>query len=139
MDLSNYAAKKELVHATGVDISDLAAKKDFITLKAEAEKLDILKLENAPTSLNNLKTKVDDLDVGKLKTVPVDLKKLNDVVDNEVVKNTEFNTLKTKVNNLEKKIPGATTLIHINQYNTGKQNLEKKIGDVEKKKQIRMV
>ena len=35
------------------------------------------------------------------KTAPLDLKKLSDVVDNEVVKNTEFNTLKTKVNNLE--------------------------------------
>ena len=46
---------------------------------------------------------------------------------NEVVKNTKFNTLKTTVNNLEKKIPDATTLIHINQYNTDKQNLEKKI------------
>ena len=64
--------------------------------------------------MNNLKTKVDDLDVGKLKTVPVDLKKLSDVVDNEVVKNTKFNTLKTKVNNLENKIPEATILIHIN-------------------------
>ena len=52
--------------------------------------------------MNNLKTKVDDLDVGKLKTVPVDLKKLSDVVANEVVKNTKFNTLKTKVNSLEK-------------------------------------
>ena len=31
------------------------------------------------------------------------------------------------MNNLEKKIPDATTLIHINQYNTDKQNLEKKI------------
>ena len=37
------------------------------------------------------------------------MKKLNDVVDNEVVKYTKFNTLKTKVNNLEKKIPDATT------------------------------
>ena len=54
---------------------------------------------NVPTSLNNIKTKVDDLDVGKLKSVPLDLKKLSDVVDNEVVKNTKFNTLKTKVNN----------------------------------------
>ena len=63
--------------------------------------------------MNNLKTKVDDLDVGKLKTVPVDLKKVSDVVDNEVVK--KFNTLKTKINNLEKRIPDATTLIHINQ------------------------
>ena len=28
--------------------------------------------------------------------------------------------------NLEKKIPHATTLIHVNQYNADKQNLEKK-------------
>ena len=126
LDLSNYATKKELDHATGVDTSDLAAKKDFIALKAEVDKLDINKLVNVPTSLNNLKTKVDDLDVGKLKTVPVDLKKLSDVVANEVVKNTKFNTLKTKVNSLEKKIPDATTLIHINQCNTDKQNLKKK-------------
>ena len=82
------------------------------------------KLVNVPTSLNNLKTKVDDLGVGKLKTAPIDLKS-SDVVANEVVKNTKFNTLKTKVNKLEKKIPDATTLIYINQCNTNKQNLEK--------------
>ena len=46
--------------------SDLAAKKDFIALKAEVDKRNINKLANVPTSLNNLKTKVDDLDVGKL-------------------------------------------------------------------------
>ena len=74
-----------------------------------------------------------------MKTVPVDLKKLSNVVHNEVVKNTKFNTLKTNVNNLENKIPDATTLIHINQYNTVKQNLEKKIGDVDKKYQIQVV
>ena len=50
-----------------------------------------------PTSLNNLKLKVDDLDVSKLKTVPIDLKKLSNVVDNGVVRNAEFNTLKTFV------------------------------------------
>ena len=111
----------------------MAAKKDFIALKAEVDKLDINKLVNVPTSLNNSKTKVDDLDVFKLKSVPIDVKKLSDVVDNNVGNNTKFNTLKTKVNNLEKKIPDATTLIHINQYNTGKQNLEQKIGDVGKK------
>ena len=61
--------------------------------------------------MNNLKTKVDDLDVGKLKTAPVDLKKLSNKVENEVVKNKKFNTLKTKVNNLEKRIPDTTTLI----------------------------
>ena len=63
------------------------------------------------------------------------MEKLSDVVDNEVVKNTNFKTLKIKVNNLNKKIPDATTLIHINQCNTDKQNLVKKNRD--KKKQNR--
>ena len=108
-------------------------------MKAEVDKLDITKLVNVPTGFNNLKTNVDDLDVGKLKNVPVDLKLLSEVVHNEVVKNIKFNTLKTKVNNLEKKIPDATTLIHRNQYNAAKQNLDKKIGDVDKKYQIQVV
>ena len=89
-------------------------------MKAEVDKLDINKLINVLTSLNNLKTKVKDLDFGKLKTVPVDLKKLSDVADNEIVKITKFNKLKTKVNILEKKIPDSSTLIHINQYNIDK-------------------
>ena len=45
-------------------------------MKAEVDKLEIIKLVNFAISLNNLKTKVDDLDVGKLKTVHVDLKKI---------------------------------------------------------------
>ena len=60
-------------HATCVDTSDLAAEKDFTVLKAEVDKLDIAKLVNVPTSLNNLQTKVDDLDVGKLKADLVNL------------------------------------------------------------------
>ena len=69
----------------------------------------------------------------------MDLRKLSDVTDNEVVKNTKFNTLKTKLNTLENKSPDATTLIHINQYNTDKQNLEEKIRDADKKPQIQVV
>ena len=87
-------------------------------MKTEVDKLDINKLVNVSTSLNNSKTKLNDLDAGKLKTVPVDLTKLSDVVYNEVVKNTKINILKTKVNNLAKKITDATTLIHINQQKT---------------------
>ena len=83
-------------------------------MKAEVDKLDIKKLTNVSTSVNNLKTEVDKLDVGKLKTFPVDFEKINDVADNEVDENTKFNTLRRKVNNLEKKIPDATTLTHIN-------------------------
>ena len=92
-------------------------------MKAEVDNLDVNKHVNVPTSWNNLKTKLDDLDVGKWKTDPVDLKKLSDVVDNKVVKYTHFNTLKTKGN----KIPSPATLIYINQHNTDKENLEKKM------------
>ena len=70
--------------------------------------------------MNNLYTKVNDLDIVNLKTVPVNLKKLSDVVDNEVVKNSKFNTLNTKVNGLEKKIYDATSIVYINQCNTDK-------------------
>ena len=80
-------------------------------------------MDNIPTGLNSLKIKVDDFDVGELKTVPIDLKKLSDVVGEEVVKNTRFNKLNTKVNNLKNKIPDVTTLIHIDQYNTDKRKL----------------
>ena len=65
-------------------------------MKAEVDKLDVNKLVNVPTNLINLEITVDDLGICKLKNVPVDLKKSSDVVDNEVVKNTKFNTLKTK-------------------------------------------
>ena len=53
LDLSNYATKKELDHAAGIDTSDLAAKNDFITLKAKVDKLDINKLVKIPAILNN--------------------------------------------------------------------------------------
>ena len=52
--------------------------------------------------------------VSWMRTVSVDFKKLSDVVNRKVVKNTKFNTPKTKVNNLEKKNPDSTTLIYIN-------------------------
>ena len=57
----------------------------------------------------------------------------------KLLKNTNFNTIKTKVNNLENKIPDATILVHINQYNTDKQNLEKEIENVDKKYKIQVV
>ena len=56
-------------------------------MKAEVGKqLDINKLSNVPTSLNNSRTEVDDLDVAILKILLVDLKTLSDVVDNKLLK-----------------------------------------------------
>ena len=43
---------------------------------------------------------------------------LNDVVFNDLVKNSKFNLLKTKVNSSEKKPPDATTC----QYNISDYN-----------------
>ena len=56
----------------------------------------------------------------KLKNVLIDLKTLRDVVYKDVVKNTKCNKLNLKVTGLESKIPNATTLIYITQYNTDK-------------------
>ena len=53
-----------------------SCQKYLIALKAEVDNIDINKLVNVPTNLNNLKTKVDDLVVAKVKPVSVDLKKI---------------------------------------------------------------
>ena len=50
--------------------------------------LDITKLINVWTDMNDSKTKIDDLDVGKLKTIPINVKKLSAVVSRKVVKKT---------------------------------------------------
>ena len=107
-------------------------------MKDVVGRLDINELIKVPTSLKNLETKLDDFAVGKLKTVLVDFSKVIDLVDKWVVKNTKFDTLNTKVNNLEKKIP-MTTLIYINQYKTDEQILEKKFKDFDKKYQAVVV
>ena len=67
--------------------------------------MDINKLKNLPTNLNNLKSKVDKLDVDKLVPVPVDFRKLNDVVKNDVVKKDVYNA---NIRNIEDKIPFIT-------------------------------
>ena len=64
-----------LKRITGFDTFDLAAKSDFVALKALVKKLDMNKLFNVPSNLNNLKTKVDELDVSKLEIVLEVLKK----------------------------------------------------------------
>ena len=53
---------------------------DFIAWKGVVDKLDINKLVDVLTGLDNLKIEVEDLDAHKLKTFLVDLKELGDVV-----------------------------------------------------------
>ena len=79
LDLSNYPTKTDLKIVTGVDTSNFATK----------------------ANLAALKTEIDKIDTDKLKTVPDDLVKLSNVVKNDVVKKTEYNTLKTKVDGID--------------------------------------
>ena len=83
LDLSNHAAKDDVKNITHVDVSSFASK----------------------TNLAALKTEVDQIDADKLKKVPVDLAKLNNVVDNDVVKKTDYNT---KVTSIKTQIAGLT-------------------------------
>ena len=57
------------------------------------------------TNLAALKTEVGKIDADKLKTVPVDLAKLSNVVNNDVVKKTDYNT---EVTSIESQMAGVT-------------------------------
>ena len=100
------------------------------------------------TNLAFLKTEVDKLDIDKLAPVPVDLSKLSDVVKNGVVKNTVYDELVAKVNNidtgdlvlktkylidkteLETKIPDTSGLVKKTDSNTKITEIEGKIPDI---------
>ena len=82
LELSNYAAKAYLRNVTGGNTLKFAKRVDLASLESNIEKLNIDKLKNVPSNLNNLKTKVDRLDVDKLVPVLVDLSEVSDVGKN---------------------------------------------------------
>ena len=106
LDLSSHATKTDLKNVTHVDVSSFALK----------------------TNLADLKTEVDKIDVDKLKTVPVDLAKLSNVVNNNVVKKTEYNKLVGKADNID-----TTKFVLKTTYDSDKSDLEKKISDADRK------
>ena len=109
LDLSNYATKDDVKNITHTDVSSYASK----------------------TNLAALKTGVDKIDTDKLKTVPNDLAKLSNVVKNEVVKKTDYNTLKSKVDSIDvSKYDGK------NKYETDGKAIYDKIDAVEKKSSV---
>ena len=83
LDLTNYATKMDLKNIIHVDVSSFASK----------------------SNLAALKTEVDKIDTDKLKTAPTDLAKLTNAIENDVVKNTDYNT---KVTSIEGQIAGLT-------------------------------
>ena len=61
--------------------------------------------------------------------VPVDLSKLSDVVKSDVVKQTEYNKLVTKVDNID-----TTNFVKKNKYEKDGSNFDNKISKIDKKK-----
>ena len=61
------------------------------------------------------------------------MSKLINAVYNDVVKETLYDKSVTKVNVIDTKIPKTNELAFKTQYNSGKQNLEKKMEDVNQK------
>ena len=98
----DYATKTDLKNVTHVDVSSFASK----------------------TNLASLKTEVPD----KLNTVPIDLAKLNNVVKNDVVKKTEYNSLKRKVDSID-----TTNFILKTKYEKDGSDFEDKISKIDKK------
>ena len=101
LDLSNYSTKKDIKDITHVDTSTYALK----------------------TNLPNLKTEVDKIDSDKLKTVPDGLAKLSNVV-----KKTDYNTLKNKVDTID-----TSKFVSRTKFTTDTNALDDKIYKVEKK------
>ena len=100
--LSNYATETDLKNVTHVDVSSFALK----------------------SNIASLKTEVDKQDIEKLAPVLNDLAKLSNVVKNEVAKNTVYDKLVTKVDNID-----TTGFVLRTTCDTDKSDLEKKISD----------
>ena len=100
--LSNYATKTDLKNVTHVDVSSFALK----------------------SNIASLKTEVDKQDIEKLAPVLNDLAKLSNAVKNEVAKNTVYDKLVTKVDNID-----TTGFVLRTTCDTDKSDLEKKISD----------
>ena len=147
--LSNYATKSYLKNAAGSDTSKFAKTVDLVSLKSDVGKLDINKLKNVPSNLNNLKIKVDKIDVDKLVAVPADLSKLIDVVKSDIVKKdlhkirqriltlkylislTQLiatnTTLNAKINEFKNEIPSISELATATAINVKTNEVKSKI------------
>ena len=79
LQLEGVVTKKDLEGITHIDTDSFALK----------------------TNLSGLKSQVDKLYIPKLDTLPTDVSKLSNKVANDLVEKTDFNNLKTKVDNNE--------------------------------------
>ena len=79
------------------------------------------------TNLANLETEVNKIDIAKLTPVSDVLAKLSNAIKNDVVKETEYNKLVTKVDNID-----STGFVLKTKYDIDKSDLRKTLNDSEK-------
>ena len=146
----NYLSELSSIKHVTVDI-----KLEGVATKNDLESITHVNTSNfaLKSNLTALKTEVDKLDIPKLGILPTDVAKLTNKVANDLVEKTNFNSLKTKVNenetdndDLEIKVTNnhLTTESSINNLKTKvdgidltkyvlKSNYDTKIGNLELK------
>ena len=91
------------------------------------------------TNLSALKTEVYKLDIPKLGTLPTDVAKLTNKVANDLVEKTDFNSLKTKVDNNETDNDNLETKVENNHLTaeTSINNLKTKLDGINLTKYVK--
>ena len=134
LDLANYAKKDDVKNITHVDVSSYATKTNLAALKSEVDKIDVDKLQTTSTDLAKLSnvvkndvvkktdynTKVTSIEnqiAGVTKNTLdnlADISKLRAVDTSNFVLKTKLtddvNTLETKIDTVDKKIPDVSEL-----------------------------
>ena len=119
LQLEEVATKKKLEGITHVDTSSFAFK----------------------TNLSALKPKVDKLDIPKLSTLPTDVAKLTNKVANDLVEKTDFNSLKSTVDNNETENDNLEIKVTNNDLTTKSSinNLKTKVNGIDLTKYVKNV
>ena len=119
LQLEGVGTKKDIEGITHVDTSSFALK----------------------TNLSAIKTEFDKLDIPKLGTLPTDVAKLSNKVANDLVEKTDFNSLKTKVDNNETDNGNLEIKVTNNDLTTKTSinNLKTKINGIDLTKYVKKV
>ena len=119
LQIEGVATKKDLEGITHVELSSFALK----------------------TNLSSLKTEVDKLDIPKLGPLPTDVAKLTNKLANDLVEKTNFNSLKTKVNENETDNDNLETKVDNNHLTaeTSINSLKTKVDGIDLIKYVKKV
>ena len=107
-----------------LQLEEVATKKDLEDITHAGTSSFALK-----TNLSALKTEVDKLDIPKLGTLPTNVEKLSNKVAIDLVEKTDFNSLKTKVNENETDNSNLETKVDKNHLTAN--NLKTKVDGID--------